>query len=269
MPMAGVRDSPALRTLLPGTALHGGGGRRALDPARGRSLRSSAEGGVTDRRGPVTRVRRRADSRPRDEADPLLRACEATLEGWIRALDLRDRETEGHSRRVVGLTEKLAEELGVCGEKLVHIRRGALLHDVGKMALPDSVLLKPGELTEEEQAVMRRHPEHAWEMLKGVDFLRPALDIPYAHHERWDGSGYPRGLSGAGIPLAARLFAVVDVWDALRYDRAYRAGWPAERVKEHLRDGSGTQFDPAVVPAFLRILDRDGEPFFADPAGGR
>lgn len=224
---------------------------------------------MTDRRRAVTRARHRVGSGPREAADPLLQACEATLEGWIRALDLRDRETEGHSRRVVGLTERLAEELGVCGEKLVHIRRGALLHDVGKMALPDSVLLKPGDLTEEEQAVMRRHPEHAWEMLKGVDFLRPALDIPYAHHERWDGTGYPRGLSGAGIPLAARLFAVVDVWDALRYDRAYRAGWPAERVKEHLRDGAGTQFDPAVVPAFLRILERDGEPVFADPANGR
>jgi len=224
---------------------------------------------VADRRRPVERARRPETSGARESADEVLRAYEATLEGWIRALDLRDRETEGHSRRVVGLAEKLAEELGVCGEKLVHIRRGALLHDVGKMALPDSVLLKPGELTEEEQAVMRRHPEHAWEMLKGVDFLRPALDIPYAHHERWDGTGYPRGLSGAEIPLAARLFAVVDVWDALCYDRAYRAGWPARRVQEHLREGAGTQFDPSVVPAFLRILERDGEPVFADPASGR
>ena len=224
---------------------------------------------MADRRRPVERARRPEAPGARESAGEVLRAYEATLEGWIRALDLRDRETEGHSRRVVGLTERLAEELGVCGEKLVHIRRGALLHDVGKMALPDSVLLKPGDLTEEEQAVMRRHPEHAWEMLKGVDFLRPALDIPYAHHERWDGTGYPRGLSGAGIPLAARLFAVVDVWDALRYDRAYRAGWPAERVKDHLRDGAGTQFDPTVVPAFLRILERDGEPVFADPANGR
>ena len=224
---------------------------------------------MTDRRRPFERGRRPEASGARESADEVLRAYEATLEGWIRALDLRDRETEGHSRRVVGLTEKLAVELGVCGEKLVHIRRGALLHDVGKMALPDSVLLKPGELTEEEQAVMRRHPEHAWEMLKGVDFLRPALDIPYAHHERWDGWGYPRGLSGAEIPFAARLFAVVDVWDALRYDRAYRAGWPAEKVKEHLREGAGTQFDPMVVPAFLRILERDGEPVFADPGNGR
>lgn len=195
-------------------------------------------------------------------AEEILRAYEATLEGWIRALDLRDGETEGHSRRVVGLTVRLAEDFGVCGEMLVHIRRGALLHDVGKMALPDSVLRKPGELDEEEQALMRRHPEHAWQMLGGVDFLRPALDIPYCHHERWDGTGYPRGLRGEEIPLAARLFSVVDVWDALRYDRTYRAGWPAAKVKEHLLEGAGTQFDPAVVPAFLRILERDGEPVY-------
>jgi putative nucleotidyltransferase with HDIG domain len=199
-------------------------------------------------------------------AEEVLRACEATLEGWIRALDLRDGETEGHSRRVVGLTVALASELGVCGEQLVHIRRGALLHDVGKMALPDSVLLKKSELDREEQVVMRRHPEHAWEMLRGVDFLRPALDIPYCHHERWDGTGYPRGLRREEIPLAARLFSIVDVWDALRYDRAYRAGWPAERVREHLREGAGTQFDPSVVPVFLRVLERDGEP--ALPAAG-
>lgn len=193
-------------------------------------------------------------------AEEILRAYEATLDGWIRALDLRDGETEGHSRRVVGLTVALATELGVCGEQLVHIRRGALLHDVGKMALPDAVLRKPGELDDAEQALMRRHPEHAWEMLGGVDFLRPALDIPYAHHERWDGTGYPRGLRREEIPLAARLFSVVDVWDALRYDRAYRAGWPAEKVRAYLREGAGTQFDPAVVPVFLRVLDRDGEP---------
>ena len=204
-----------------------------------------------------------------DAAERILQAYEATLEGWIRAVDLRDRETEGHSRRVVGLAVTLAGELGVCAEKLVHVRRGALLHDVGKMALPDSVLRNPGELNEEEQALMRRHPEHAWEMLKGVDFLRPALEIPLCHHERWDGTGYPRGLKGEEIPLAARLFAVVDVWDALRYDRAYRPGWPAEKVKAHLRGEAGKHFDPAVVPAFLRILERDGEPFFADPANGR
>ena len=195
-------------------------------------------------------------------AEEILSAYEATLEGWIRALDLRDGETQGHSRRVVELSVRLAQDLGVCAEELVHVRRGALLHDVGKMALPDTVLLKAAVLDEEEQALMRRHPEHAWEMLKGIDFLRPALDIPYCHHERWDGTGYPRGLKGEEIPLTARLFAVVDVWDALRYDRAYRAGWPAERVKEYLRESAGTHFDPQVVPAFLRILERDGEQVF-------
>ncbi len=202
-------------------------------------------------------------------AEEILRAYEATLEGWVRALDLRDGETQGHSRRVVDLTVRLAREFGVCTEQLVHVRRGALLHDVGKMALPDTILLKAGELDEEEQALMRRHPEHAWEMLKGIDFLRPALDIPFCHHERWDGTGYPRGLKGEEIPLTARLFAVVDVWDALRYDRAYRAGWSSERVKEHLREGAGTHFDARVVPAFLGILERDGEPVFADWPAGR
>jgi putative nucleotidyltransferase with HDIG domain len=197
-------------------------------------------------------------------AEEILSAYEATLEGWIRALDLRDGETQGHSRRVVELSVRLAQDLGVCAEELVHVRRGALLHDVGKMALPDTVLLKAAVLDEEEQALMRRHPEHAWEMLKGIDFLRPALDIPYCHHERWDGTGYPRGLRGEEIPLTARLFAVVDVWDALRYDRAYRAGWPAEKVKQYLRESAGTHFDPQVVPAFLRILERDGEPVFAE-----
>jgi putative nucleotidyltransferase with HDIG domain len=221
---------------------------------------------LSERRANTPAGRRAADAENRlaveaaaRGAEEILRAYDATLEGWIRALDLRDGETQGHSRRVVDLAVRLAEELGVCNEQLVHVGRGALLHDVGKMALPDSVLLKAGELDEDEQALMRRHPEHAWEMLRGIDFLRPALDIPYCHHERWDGTGYPRGLKGEEIPLTARLFAVVDVWDALRYDRSYRAGWPAEQVKAHLREGAGTHFDPQVVPAFLRILERDSE----------
>lgn len=201
-----------------------------------------------------TDSRRSLTRRAGGRAEALLRAYEATLEGWIRAVDLRDGETEGHSRRVVDLTLRLAKELGLDGEALVHIRRGALLHDVGKMALPDSVLLKAGELDEEEQALMRKHPENAGQMLDGIEFLRPALEIPLCHHEKWDGSGYPRGLKGEEIPLSARLFAVVDVWDALRYDRAYKVAWPAERVREHIRAGAGTHFDPAVVPAFLRIV---------------
>ncbi len=221
---------------------------------------------MTERRANTSASRRAADIQRQRAAEAaargaekILSAYEATLEGWIRALDLRDGETQGHSRRVVDLSVRLAQELGVSADQLVHIRRGALLHDVGKMALPDTVLLKAAVLDEEEHALMRRHPEHAWEMLKGIDFLRPALDIPYCHHERWDGTGYPRGLKGEEIPLTARLFAVVDVWDALRYDRAYRVGWPAERVKEYLCESAGTHFDPQVVPAFLRILELDGE----------
>lgn len=187
------------------------------------------------------------------------RAYEATLSGWIRAVDLRDHETEGHSRRVTELTVELARAFGLSGEALVNVRRGALLHDVGKMALPDRVLLKPGPLDAEERELVHRHPEFAREMLSGIDFLSPALPIPVAHHERWDGTGYPRGLAGEKIPFEARLFAVVDVWDALRFDRAYRAGWPAERVAEHLRAESGTAFEPRVVEAFLRLLVERGD----------
>lgn len=187
------------------------------------------------------------------------RAYEETLAGWIRAVDLRDHETEGHSRRVTELTVELAQVFGVSGEALVNVRRGALLHDVGKMALPDRVLLKPGPLDAEERALVRGHPQFAWDMLSGIDFLRPALAIPFAHHERWDGTGYPRRLAGAVIPFEARLFAVVDVWDALKFDRAYRAGWPAERVAAHIREESGKAFEPQVVDAFLRILVQRGE----------
>lgn len=187
------------------------------------------------------------------------RAYEETLAGWIRAVDLRDHETEGHSRRVTELTVELARAFGLSGEALVNARRGALLHDVGKTALPDRVLLKPGPLDDEERSLVQRHPEFARDMLQGIDFLASALPIPLAHHERWDGKGYPRGLAGEEIPLEARLFAVVDVWDALRFDRAYRAGWPAERVAAHLRGESGKAFEPRVVEAFLQLLVRRGD----------
>lgn len=180
-------------------------------------------------------------------------AYDATLEGWARALDLRDRETEGHSRRVTEACVRLARRCGIEGEALVHIRRGALLHDIGKMGVPDRILLKPGPLTEEEWEVMKRHPVHAYELLSPIGFLRPALDIPYAHHERWDGTGYPRGLAGEEIPLAARIFAVVDVWDALRSDRPYRDAWPDDRIREHLAACAGTHFDPDIVRVFLEM----------------
>ncbi len=180
-------------------------------------------------------------------------AYEATIEGWSRALDLRDKETEGHTLRVTELTLQLARSLGVRAEDVAHIRRGALLHDIGKIGVPDSILLKPGPLTDQEWVVMRRHPVVAFEMLAPITYLRQALDIPYCHHEKWDGTGYPRGLKGDEIPLAARLFAVVDVWDALRSERPYRAAWQPERVLQHIRAESGKHFDPVAVDAFLRI----------------
>lgn len=186
-------------------------------------------------------------------------AYEATLEGWIRALDLRDRETEGHSRRVTEITVGMAASYGIEGIDLKYLRRGALLHDIGKMALPDRILLKPGPLDEEETREMQRHPEYANQMLSGIPFLRASLDIPHAHHERWDGHGYPRGLVGEEIPLAARLFAVVDVWDALRHDRPYRAGWPAAQVIEHIQALSGTHFQPEAVYALEEELKKRGD----------
>jgi putative nucleotidyltransferase with HDIG domain len=180
-------------------------------------------------------------------------AYDATIEGWSRALDLRDRETEGHSQRVTRLTEQLAAIMGMPDKALVHVRRGALLHDIGKMGVADQILFKPGPLTDDEWVSMRRHPTLAHEMLAPIHYLRPALDIPYCHHEKWDGSGYPRGLKGESIPLAARIFAVVDVWDALRSDRPYRRAWPHDRVRAYLREQSGQHFDLAVVEAFLEM----------------
>ena len=180
-------------------------------------------------------------------------AYDTTIEGWANALDLKDEETHGHSQRVTNLTVDLARSMGLGEDELVHIRRGALLHDIGKMGVPDAILLKPGPLTDEERRVMQRHTSHAYELLSPIGFLKPAVDIPYAHHERWDGSGYPRGLAGEEIPLAARIFAVVDVFDALSSDRPYRKAWEPERVREHIQQGAGTHFDPKVVKAFLEM----------------
>jgi response regulator RpfG family c-di-GMP phosphodiesterase len=183
----------------------------------------------------------------------LLAAYDQTLEGWVRALDLRDKETEGHTARVTEMSVVLAQSLGTTGEELVHLQRGARLHDIGKMAVPDDILLKPGQLTPEEREVIARHPVYAREMLSGIPFLRPALDIPYCHHEHWDGSGYPRHLKGEDIPPAARVFTIVDVWDALSFDRPYRKAWPRHQVIDYIRDQSGALFDPKMVEAFLDI----------------
>ncbi len=185
-------------------------------------------------------------------------AYDATIEGWARALELRDAETEGHSRRVTEMTVRLARAMEFDEEEIVAIRRGAILHDIGKMAIPDSILLKPGPLTDEERAIMRQHPKYAHRLLSSIPFLRASIDIPYCHHERWDGTGYPQGLQGEQIPLKARLFSVVDVWDALSSDRPYRRGWPPERVYAFLRENAGTAFDPHVVEVFLKMLDAPG-----------
>ena len=186
----------------------------------------------------------------------LIKAYDATIEGWSRALDLRDEETEGHSQRVTRMTMRLAREMGIRPEELVNIQRGALLHDIGKMGIPDRILLKPAPLNDEEWELMRKHPVFAYQFLSPIDYLRQALDIPYCHHEKWDGSGYPRGLKGEQIPLAARIFAVVDVWDALNSVRPYRKAWEKSRILDYIASQSGTHFDPRVVESFLRLLER-------------
>lgn len=184
----------------------------------------------------------------------LLQAYDATIEGWTRAIDLRDKETEGHTQRVVELALRLCRKAGMSEDLLVHVRRGALLHDIGKLGIPDAILLKPGALTDEEWIIMRRHPLYAYEMLAPIEYLRPALDIPYCHHEKWDGSGYPRGLKGEQIPLAARIFAVVDVWDALTSDRPYRPAWSKEEALAYLKEQQGKHFDPQAVKLFLKEM---------------
>ncbi len=183
----------------------------------------------------------------------LNQAFDATIEGFARALDLREGETQGHTSRVTEMALNLARALGIHEEDLVHIKRGALLHDIGKMGIPEEILKKPGELGPEEWVVIHMHPQYAYDLLSPIPFLYPALDIPYCHHEKWDGSGYPRGLNGELIPFAARIFAVVDVWDALTSSRPFREAWPAEKARDHIRSQAGKHFDPLVTRAFMNL----------------
>ena len=183
----------------------------------------------------------------------LIMAYDTTIEGWGYALEMRDEETQGHTQRVADMTLKMAKKHGMGDDQLVHVIRGALLHDIGKMAISDSVLMKDGPLTEEERELMQKHPVRAMEMLLPIPYLKPALDIPYCHHERWDGSGYPRGLKGTQIPLAARIFAVADTWDALINARRYHEAWSVKKVCDHIQSQSGRHFDPEVVEFFLQM----------------
>jgi putative nucleotidyltransferase with HDIG domain len=183
-------------------------------------------------------------------------AYDATIEGWSRAMDLRDHETEGHTLRVTDLTLKLARAMRISESELTAIRRGALLHDIGKMGVPDAILLKEGNLTDEEWVLMRQHPQFAHDMLAPITYLKDALNIPYCHHEKWDGTGYPQGLKEGYIPLDARIFAVVDVWDALTNNRTYRKKWTEQKARQYIKEQSGTHFDPQVVDVFLKIIEK-------------
>ena len=177
-----------------------------------------------------------------------------TLEAWAKVMEYRDRETEGHSRRLMILSARLAQALGMPEEDMVQLQRGALLHDIGKLAIPDEILLKPAALDEEDRRIMQRHPVYAKQMLAGIPFLEPAVAVAYSHHERWDGKGYPDGLKGEEIPLTARLFAVIDTWDALNSERVYRPAWQPEQVKEYIRENAGVRFDPRIVDVFLDMM---------------
>ena len=207
----------------------------------------------------LDRFRRLADQQKQLEGlvFELENAYDATIEGWVRALDLRDHETEGHSVRVADMTTRLAHSMGFDGPELVHVRRGALLHDIGKLGVPDSILLKPGKLTDEERQVIELHPEHAFDMLKPVDYLRPAIAIPYCHHDKWDGTGYPQGLKGTEIPEEARIFSVIDVYDELKYDRPYRKGWKEDDVLRYIAGQAGQHFDPDVAREFIIMRIND------------
>ena len=187
----------------------------------------------------------------------LRRNYDLTLEAWAKVLEYRDRETEGHSRRLVELSTRLAKAFGLGAEEITHLQRGALLHDIGKLAIPDEVLLKPGALNEAEIKMMQQHPIYAKQMLSQVSFLQPCIDVAYCHHERWDGLGYPQGLKGEEIPLAARIFTIVDQWDALTSERPYRKSWSREKVIAYMQENAGKIYDPEIVKVFLKMISSD------------
>jgi putative nucleotidyltransferase with HDIG domain/PAS domain S-box-containing protein len=196
------------------------------------------------------------EDRVRSRTWELAEAYDTTLEGWARALELRDKETEGHSRRVTENTLKIALAMGINGDYLEHIRRGAILHDIGKMSIPDEILHKPNKLTDEEREIIQQHPTTAYNLLAPIPFLQKAMEIPYCHHEKWDGTGYPQGLKEHAIPMSARIFAVADVWDALVTNRAYNDAWPREKIISYFIEQSGTHFDPRIVNIFLELVER-------------
>jgi PAS domain S-box-containing protein len=204
------------------------------------------------------RLSEELEGRVEERTNELAQAYDTTLEGWAKALELRDKETEGHSRRVTEMTMILARALNIPEDELIHIRRGALLHDIGKMAVPDEILRKGGDLTESEKEIVSHHPGIAYELLLPIQYLEKALEIPYCHHERWDGSGYPRGLKGKQIPLSARIFTVADIWNALLSDRPYRKAWSKEKTLEYMNAQAGIIFDPNVLRVFLD-MERKGE----------
>ena len=184
----------------------------------------------------------------------LLESYDQTIRGWVRAIDLRHRETKDHSIRVTRMTVAMARLLGIRGAALVQVERGALLHDIGKLGIPDAILVKQGPLDDEERRCVERHPSIAHAFLADIEFLRPCLDIPFCHHERWDGSGYPRGLKGEEIPLAARIFSIVDVFDALTSDRPYRPAWTMKKAVAYIRQQAGLYFDPKIVNVFIELI---------------
>ncbi len=205
----------------------------------------------------LKKLNRELEQRVQERTEELAQAYDTTLQGWAKALELRDKETEGHSRRVTEMTLKLARALDVAEPELDDLRRGALLHDIGKMAIPDEILRKADDLTPEERAIVDKHPVIAYQLLSPIKFLEKALEIPYCHHERWDGKGYPRGLKGKEIPLSARIFSVVDVWDAIQSNRSYRKAWPASRARTYMKKQARHSFDPHIVGAFLDLMQQD------------